>query len=92
MSLIQAQIDHLGKLTALHPWANLEISSVLDSFESLGKTDTSRVTSLSRSGNDVLVLREDIVQDANISDELLSCSKQKKAAHQIVLGGIMIGE
>lgn len=92
MSLIQAQIEHLGKLTALHPWSNLEISSVLDSFESLAKTDTSKISNISRSGNDKLSLREDVVHNADIADNLLACSKQKKAAHQIVLGGIMIGE
>ncbi len=92
MSLTQAQIDHLGKLTALHPWSNLEISSVLDSFESLSKTDTSKISDISRSGNPILSLREDAIHDADIADNLLACSKQKKAAHQIVLWGIMIGE
>lgn len=92
MSLTQAQIEHLGKLTALHPWSNLEISSVLDSFESLSKTDTSMVTDISRSGNPILTLREDVISSSNIADNLLNCSKQKKAAHQIVLWGIMIGE
>jgi Asp-tRNA(Asn)/Glu-tRNA(Gln) amidotransferase C subunit len=92
MSLTQAQIVHLAKLTSLHPADNLEISSVLDSFASLSITDTSHVTTISRSGQGSLILREDHVMDANIADELLACSSQKKAAHQIVLGGIMVGE
>lgn len=50
MSLTQAQIAHLAKLTALSPQANLEISSVLDSFDSLSRTDTSDVGDISRSG------------------------------------------
>jgi Asp-tRNA(Asn)/Glu-tRNA(Gln) amidotransferase C subunit len=92
MSLTQAQINHLAKLTSLNPEANLEISSVLDSFDSLSITDTSCITNISRSWQDSLILRDDIVHDSCIADELLACSMQKKAAHQIVLGGIMIGE
>ena len=92
MSLTQAQINHLAKLTSLHPGDDLEISSVLDSFASLANTDTSDINVISRSGQDALILRDDAVVDSNISDELLACSMQKKAAHQIVLGGIMIGE
>lgn len=92
MSLTQAQINHLAKLTSLHPGDDLEISSVLDSFASLAKIDTSDINIISRSGQDFLMLRDDIVVDSCIADELLACSNQKKAAHQIVLGGIMVGE
>ncbi len=92
MSLTQAQINHLAKLTALHPWANLEISSVLDSFESLSKTNTDMIHQISRSGQDSLMLRDDTVANSNLADALLACSSQKKAAHQIVLSGIMVGE
>ncbi len=92
MSLTQAQIAHLAKLTALRPQPNLEISSVLDSFDSLSRTNTSHITSISRSGQGSLDLRPDVVIDAGIADALLACSPQKKAAHQIVLGGIMVGE
>jgi Asp-tRNA(Asn)/Glu-tRNA(Gln) amidotransferase C subunit len=92
MSLTQAQIIHLAKLTALRPQSDLEISSVLDSFDSLSRTDTSHISIISRSGQGSLSLREDIVVDAHIADDLLACSGQKKAAHQIVLGGIMVGE
>ncbi len=92
MSLTQAQIAHLAKLTALQPQTNLEISSVLDSFDSLARTDTSHISSISRSGQGSLVLRDDVVIDAHIADALLGCSLQKKAAHQIILGGIMVGE
>ena len=92
MSLTQAQIHHLAKLTSLNPDENLEISSVLDSFESLSITDTMQIKNISRSWQDSLILREDVVQYADIADQLLACSIQKKAAHQIVLGGIMIGE
>ena len=50
MSLTQAQINHLAKLTALHPGANLEISSVLDSLDSRSKTNLSMINDVSRSG------------------------------------------
>lgn len=92
MSLTQEQIARLGKLTSLSPQAELEISSVLDSFAALSKTDTSHITTVSRSGKGSLSLREDIVVDSHLADDLLACSGQKKAAHQIVLGGIMVGE
>jgi len=36
--------------------------------------------------------RQDTVVDSDSSDALLACSSQKKAAHQIVLGGIIAGE
>lgn len=92
MSLTQAQINHLAKLTSLNSSNELEISSVLDSFDSLSITDTTGVQHISRSGQPQLQLREDVVLDSGLSDQLLACSNQKKAAHQIVLGGIMIGE
>ena len=92
MSLTQAQIAHLAKLTSLTSQDWLEISSVLDSFTSLSRIDTSHMAIISRSGQGSLDLRPDIVIDAGIADGLLACSQQKKAAHQIVLGGIMVGE
>lgn len=92
MSLTQAQINHLAKLTSLEASSELEISSVLDSFDSLSITDTTMVDQISRSGQSSLTLRDDIVVDSQLADGLLACSNQKKAAHQIVLGGIMIGE
>lgn len=49
MSLTQAQIHHLAKLTSLNPDENLEILSVLDSFESLSITDTTQIKNISRS-------------------------------------------
>ncbi len=92
MSLTQAQIAHLAKLTSLRSQEWLEISSVLDSFNSLAATDTSHISSISRSGKWSLDLRLDVIIDAGIANDLLACSGQKKAAHQIVLGGIMVGE
>ena len=92
MSLTQAQINHLAKLTALHPGANLEISSVLDSFDSLSQTNTSMIHQVSRSGQGSLILRDDIVMNSGLADDLLACSSQKKAAHLIILSGIMVGE
>jgi hypothetical protein len=50
MSLTQAQIAHLAKLTSLRSREGLEISSVLDSFASLSNTDTSHIQTISRSG------------------------------------------
>jgi Asp-tRNA(Asn)/Glu-tRNA(Gln) amidotransferase C subunit len=92
MSLTQEQIQRLGKLTALSPHEELNISSVLDSFDSLKSIDTSQIEMVSRSGKGSLTPRADIVVDAGLSDELLACSHQRKAAHQIMLGGIMVGE
>ncbi len=92
MSLTQAQIVHLAKLTSLRSQEWLEISSVLDSFASLSEVDTSHINTISRSGQGSLDLRPDTVVDTHIADDLLACSGQKKAAHQIVLGGIMVGE
>ncbi len=89
MSLTQEQIARLGKLTSLHTGKDLSVDSVLDSFDSLARTDTSHVDSVTRSGNKTLKLREDTVVDSHIADDLLACSSQKKAAHQIVLGGII---
>lgn len=92
MSLTQEQIKHLGKLTALHPSSNLEIWTVLDSFEVLAKIDTSKMGTVTRSWQGSLILRDDIVEDSHIADNLLSCTHQKRAAHQIVLWWIMVWE
>lgn len=92
MSLTQEQIKHLGKLTALHPSSNLEISSVLDSFDILAKIDTSKMNIVSRSWQGSLIPREDIVVDTHLWDSLLACTHQKRAAHQIVLWWIMVWE
>lgn len=92
MSLTQEQIKHLGKLTALHPSSNLEIWTVLDSFEVLAKIDTSKMGTVTRSWQGSLILRDDIVEDSHIADNLLACTHQKRAAHQIVLWWIMVWE
>lgn len=92
MSLTQDQITHLAKLTSLK-WDSLDISSVIDSFERLGEIDTKTVGIVWRSGRQKLGLREDTISDnEELPDMLLACSGQKKAAHQIVLSGIMQGE
>jgi len=93
MPLTQAQIARLGKLTSLKTQNNLSVESVLDSFDSLAQIDVSMVHLSNWSGRHTLSLREDIViQDAWMADDLLSCSPQKKLAHQIVLGGIIAWE
>ena len=92
MQLTQEQIARLAKLTALQPQENLEIGSVLSSFEAIQNVDVSSIATVSRSGKWSLDLREDSVVDCQLADELLACSHQKKAAHQIVLSGIMVGE
>jgi Asp-tRNA(Asn)/Glu-tRNA(Gln) amidotransferase C subunit len=92
MSLTQGQITHLTKLTALNG-GSVDISSVIDSFEALGNIDTKSIVNVGRSGKWSLDLRPDtVVADMSIADKLLACSNQKKAAHQIVLSGIMQGE
>jgi Asp-tRNA(Asn)/Glu-tRNA(Gln) amidotransferase C subunit len=62
MSLTQAQIKHLQKLTALSGLDSLQISSVVDSFASMDHIDTTHVTSTTRSGSPRLDLRDDIVR------------------------------
>ena len=89
MSLAQDQISHLAKLTALK-WGSLDISGVIDSFAFLGSVDTSSIREEERSGKGSLTPRPDIVIcDEDLPDALLGCTSQKKAAHQIVLSGIM---
>lgn len=62
-------------------------------MEAVSRSNTDGVNTISRSGNNVMIPREDIIsENENIPDELLSCSPQKVAAHQIVLAGIMQGE
>jgi Asp-tRNA(Asn)/Glu-tRNA(Gln) amidotransferase C subunit len=92
MSLTQEQIARLCKLTSLTQSQDLSVDSVLDSFESLKSIDTINTPESSRSGNRTLILRQDIVSDGLLSDALLDCSKQKKAAHQIILGWIIAWE
>jgi Asp-tRNA(Asn)/Glu-tRNA(Gln) amidotransferase C subunit len=92
MALTQEQIKRLKKLAALSGEKTLEISSVLESFSLLEKTETNEQNHPVRSGNNILIPREDIVQKSDLQDKLLGSTKQKVMAHQIVLGGIMHGE
>ena len=92
MSLTQDQITRLKKLTALEWQKNIEISSVLESFSALQELENIENTEIHRSGAGSLDLRKDQVKDSPLADALLACSPQKIAGHQIVLGGIMIGE
>lgn len=92
MSLTQEQIARLAQLTALTHGQKVSIDSVIDSFGILEQADTSHITEATRSGEKVLHLRDDIVRGSGLSDALLECSHQKKAAHQIVLSGIIAGE
>ncbi len=93
MTLTQEQITRLGKLTALQANSHIEIDSVLQSLDSIAQANIEDVSHISRSGNSSLTPREDIIiENESLPDELLACSPQKKAAHQIVLAGIMQGE
>lgn len=93
MNLTQEQIARLAKLTALQANSEIQIDSVLDSVDAVKNTNSSDVKNISRSGKNVMSLREDtIIEDSTMPDNLLKCSKQKIAAHQIVLAGIMHGE
>lgn len=93
MTLTQEQITRLAELTALQANSEITIDSVLDSIDAIKNADTSEVSEISRSGKSTMTLREDVVRnDKNLPDELLNCSNQKIAAHQIVLAGIMHGE
>lgn len=93
MTLTQEQITRLAKLTALQENPEIGLDSVLASIDAIQNADTDAVTAVSRSGNASMNPRvDDIQEDENIPDELLKCSPQKVAAHQIVLAGIMQGE
>lgn len=93
MTLTQEQITRLGKLTALQANSEITLDSVLESLKTVTNADTSGVENISRSGNGVMSPRADeISENEKLPDELLACSPQKVAAHQIVLAGIMQGE
>lgn len=93
MTLTQEQITRLAKLTALQANSEIAIDSVLDSIDAIKNANTSEVSGVSRSGKSVMTPREDVIrEDEKLPDELLNCSNQKVAAHQIVLAGIMHGE
>jgi Asp-tRNA(Asn)/Glu-tRNA(Gln) amidotransferase C subunit len=92
MALTQEQIKRLKKLSALSGEKTLEIWSVLESFSLLEKTVTNEQKQPVRSGNNLLITREDTVKESTLQDKLLGATKQKVMAHQIVLGGIMHGE
>jgi hypothetical protein len=93
MSLTQDQIIRLQKLTALKQTQNISIASVVDFFAMLKEVTIGIDHPSSRSGQWTLLPRKDLVIEYNeLPDSLLGCSWQKKAAHQIVLGGIMQGE
>lgn len=93
MSLTQAQINRLQKLTAIAREGELDISSVLDSFDALKNGNLNLPENTTRSGKWSLLPREDVVHASTISREsLLKCSKQRIAGNQIALSSIMIGE
>lgn len=93
MTLTQEQITRLAKLSALSPDTSLDINSVVNSFDIISDVDTTSVKQSTRSGKTHLFLREDVViEDEFLPDQLLKCSPQKIAAHQIVLAWIMHGE
>lgn len=93
MTLSQEQITRLGKLTALQADAHIEIDTVLQSFDAITNANTDAVANISRSGKSALSPRADEIHENNaLPDQLLACSSQKVAAHQIVLAGIMQGE
>ncbi len=93
MSLTQAQIIRLQKLTALKRDGDLDISGVLDSFDTLKDGKLTLPDMITRSGNGTLLPRPDIIVASRISrDDLLRNSHQRIAWHQIALTSIMIGE
>lgn len=93
MSLTQDKIIRLRKLTALSGNKEINIDSVLDSFESLQNIEIGANIGATRSGKGTLLPRPDVVQSSiTTSDELLGCTKQRVIGHQIALGSIMHGE
>ncbi len=92
MSLTQAQIKHLEKLTALRTSSKpLSIDSIVTSFDSLKSVDTKSIAKTTRSGKTELLLRQDIVSSVDImrGESLLQASKQRVIGRQIALSGIM---
>lgn len=61
MSLTQAQIKRLQKLTAIAREGDLDISGVLDSFDTLKDGDLALPETTSRSGAGSLVPRPDVI-------------------------------
>ena len=93
MSLTQAQIARLEKLTALESDTTLSIDSILDSFDMIREAPVERIDTITRSGNAHITLRKDEVSATDgLPQQLLHCSPQRIAANQIVLTGIMHGE
>ena len=93
MSLTQAQIQTLQKLTAIARDGDLDISGVVDSFDTLKDGKLTLPETLTRSGKGSLLPRPDIVIPSSISrDEMLRNSHQRIAGHQIALTSIMVGE
>jgi Asp-tRNA(Asn)/Glu-tRNA(Gln) amidotransferase C subunit len=93
MSLTQDQIKTLKKLTALSSEKEVNIDSVVESFDSITSVDTTHITSLTRSGAGTLMPRPDTVVSSSVSsDDLLTCSRQRVVGHQIALSSIMHGE
>ncbi len=93
MSLTQDKIIRLRKLTALSGEKEINIDSVLDSFDSLQNIKIEANTQTTRSGKGILLPRPDIVRASTTTpDELLACTGQRVIGHQIALGSIMHGE
>lgn len=80
MSLTQAQIKRLQKLTAIAREGDLDISGVLDSFDSLKNGELTLPHTTSRSGAGSLIPRPDIVRSSSVSrDDMLKNTKQRVA-------------
>jgi hypothetical protein len=93
MLVTQDKITSLGKLTALKWGESLNIESVLDSFAVIEEANIHSSLKTTRSGNQVLLPRRDIIEESSaVSDDLLRCSHQKVIGHQIALWSIMHGE
>ena len=94
MTLTQDKITRLKKLAGLSGQKEINIETVLESFEALRDISLPSEISVTRSGQGTLLPRLDRVLSSSpmSADDLLACSRQRVVAHQIVLGSIMHGE
>lgn len=75
MTLTQAQIITLKKLTGLSGEKTVSIENVLDSLDSVVRADTGNISATTRSGQSTMTLRDDHIIPSVIPPEsLLGCS------------------
>lgn len=92
MSLTQEQIDNISKNLSKLNISNDntgDINSILKYIDLLQNVDTENVKPTISVVEANTSLREDIVNEENISEELLKCSWQKIISNNIAISNIM---